>query len=238
MEYTLLALERVRWSPGLPASLPRRPLRAVGFGRLHPRRRLRAGNRQHAAKLHALLPTSRRPAVRFDAHGTPRRRRGTPIRQGRGQPLDFSDERRASLPRVRDQRPRLPATCRSAGVEYVGGFLRPPYPQAVSALPVEFQLVAVLDDQRASRGARVQHEHAYHVQQHLVAPRRRHDRAARHDVLLRLRARRAGGPAEFLHLPLAGHQWRRPQDDRPVPVVQLVPWGWRTITQFQLLAGA
>src|SRR2546422_9000183 len=101
----------------------------------------------------------------------------------------------ATLCRLRNQRPRLPAARRPADLEHLDGILRPPPTRVVPAVSVEFQLVAILDGRRTTRGAGVQYQHTYHVQQHVVVPHRRHAGPTGRDVLLRLCAGRSRGSA-------------------------------------------
>src|SRR2546427_3072729 len=89
-------------------------------------------------------------------------------------------------------------------MEHLGGFLRPAHASPVPALSMEFQLVAVLDDRRAARGAGVQYQYPHYIPQHLVVPYRRDCRPTWNDVLLLLRARRAGGGAGVLPCPPGG----------------------------------
>src|SRR5256884_445273 len=132
------------------------------------------GHRFHAARRRALLPASGRGTRgRRHAHIALRRRRGAPVQQGERQ-RDRPDQLPAPLPRIRDQRSGLPAARRPAVLEHLGGLLRPQAPRLDPALPVELQLVAILDHRRPAGGACVQHQHAHHVQQHVVVPHRFH----------------------------------------------------------------
>src|SRR5213593_182634 len=139
--------------------------------------------RRDAARRDPLLPAARRAAVRLDADIARRRRRNAAVRQDRG-PRPVSIEPRAPVPRLRAQRPRVPAARRSARVEHVGRLLRSPPAPVLSALPVELQLVAVLDHRGTAGGARVQYQHAHDIPEYVVVAFRRDDRTTGNHVLL------------------------------------------------------
>jgi len=98
----------------------------------------------------------------------------------------------AAARRVRDQRHRVPAASRPAGLEHVGGVLRPPQAGVLSTIPVERQLVAVLDDQWLADRGSVQYQHAHDPEEQHERARRWDARRPRHDVLFSCTR---GGPA-------------------------------------------
>src|SRR5207248_2207274 len=125
----------------------------------------------------------------------------------------------------------LPAARRPAVLEHLGGVLRPQAPRPDPALPVELQLVAVLDQRRPTGGACVQHQHAHHVQQHVVVPYGGHHRPAGRDVLLLMFTRRPRRATGSVPGAVGRAERRRPQGDRAVLLGQLLAGRRRALAQ-------
>src|SRR2546422_9367149 len=135
-------------------------------------------------------------------------------------------------------RPQHEGARRLGGVQHGAKRDRPPQAPVLSAIPVEFQLVAVLDHGGTTGRAGVQYQHTHDFPEYVVASLWWNRRPAGHDVLLLLRARRARGAPGFVRWALAGDQRRRPQGDRPLSLVQLVSRRRRAVAHLPRLSGA
>src|SRR5213080_2326435 len=96
-------------------SLPRSPLPDFGLVRPEPRRWNAIRHRRHPERSSALLPTPRlRGLLQLDPDVARGRRRRAEIGEGGRWNHPVRDRLRASLPGLRGERSRLPATGRSA----------------------------------------------------------------------------------------------------------------------------
>ena len=170
VEHAVPAERVVRGGGDLPPEFFEPDLRGFGAAGREPRGRATPGDRRDPAEPRALLPaTGRRPAVRPDAHGPERRRRGGEVREGGGAPPAVRDLLAAPLAGLRDQRPRLSPARGQPQLVHLGRLLRPPPAHALPQLPVELELVADLDHRGPAARARGQHEPARHPAEQLEA---------------------------------------------------------------------
>jgi hypothetical protein len=204
-------LHQAAYSGGDRRPTPIWPVRAVGVADGQPRQRQRGRHRPDPAAARALFPAPRRRrGLRPHPHHTRRVRRGTPDRQGRGNPHPVRVGVRPSLQRLRDQRHRVPESGQRADLEQlVRAILESPQPD-LPARAMEFQLLAVLVARWPDHRPRLQHQQSHSVYQSLVAAPRRHGRPGPGLLRPRLYPGWPGAPGRTRAVAAGRRRGRRP----------------------------